>query len=181
MICSFDISTSTLGYTVLNENGDIVKMSHLDLKKTKDFFECIDKFAELCDYLKKEYDISHIAVEEPKKNFAHGKTSVDTIILLLRFNGVCCYVLRQKFGILPEMVSESHARKICGIKCKNSIKDHKGKTVPYKQQTFNQMIERPEFKDWPWIFKRTGKIKDYHLDQVDSYVIALSYFKTYLS
>ncbi len=176
MIAGFDISTSTLGYTILDDDGKIIKMSYLDLKKTKEFFDCVDKFAELCDELKKEYDITSIIVEAPKKNFAHGKTSADTIVLLLRFNGVCCYDIRQKFGILPIMMTEGEARTLCGIKLKNSILNAKGKKVPYKEQAFNQMIQRPQFANWPWVMKKTGRFKDYHLDEMDSYIITFATF-----
>lgn len=176
MIFSVDISTSTLGYTILDDDGKIVKLSHLDLKKVSGFFDCVDKFSELCDEIKKEYNITSIAVEEPKKNFAFGKTSVNTIVLLLRFNGVCCYVLRQKFGIEPVMISEGHARKVCELKFSNLVGPN-GKKISRKEQAFDQMITRPEFDKWPWDLKRTGKFKDYHYDEMDSYVIGFSFFK----
>jgi len=179
MIAAFDISTSTLGYTILDDKGKIVELNHLDLKKTSGFFECADKFAELCDSLKKKYKLTFIAVEAPKKNFAFGKTSVDTIVLLLRFNGVCCYILRDRFGIEPIMISEGHARTMCGLKFKNLLND-KGKKIPRKEQAFAQMMLKPEFKDWPWEFKRTGRIKDYHLDQMDSYIIGKSFYEEYM-
>ena len=36
MILALDISTRVIGYAILDENGKIVKLDHLDLSKIKD-------------------------------------------------------------------------------------------------------------------------------------------------
>ena len=38
MILGLDISTSITGYTLLNEDGELLECGHIDLRKEKNFF-----------------------------------------------------------------------------------------------------------------------------------------------
>ena len=51
MILGLDISTSITGYTILDDEGSVIEIGHIDLRKQKDFFDkaraCQERFQEL--------------------------------------------------------------------------------------------------------------------------------------
>lgn len=168
-ILGIDVSTSCIGFTILDDDGNLELMDHFEHKN--DFIDLYD-FAKMFKYIleidiKNKYKIYKIFIEEPKKSFASNKTSTNTILLLNRFNGICSWIVYDVFGAKPIHLNESTARKQCGLK----ILPAKKVGISQKQQAFEQMKEREPFINYNWKFKRTGKIKDYHMDEMDSYII----------
>jgi hypothetical protein len=175
MILGLDISTSITGFTFLDENGNILEMSHIELKKVKGtLWDKVDFFEKILIEWSKTKDINSVFIEEPLSKFSRGKSSSATISLLMRFNGIISYLVHKHMGIDPIYYPPSTARKICEVKL---LPKRKAKGLNQKEQTFQQMSQRPEFANHDWPLKRTGKMKDYCYDQMDSYVIALAGFR----
>lgn len=176
MILGLDISTSVTGYTLLNDNGDLVKLGHLELKKIKDgLWSKVDFMKDFIKQLSKEYEIKHVFVEEPLSKFSRGKSSSSTISLLMRFNGIVSYLIHQEMGMDAVYYAPSRARKLCGLKMrsKTSCKKEGIPWKPQKEQAFEQMNEQAPFSGtYNWPLKRTGRLKDYCYDQMDSFIIA---------
>jgi len=170
-----DLSTSICGYTILDQYGSIIVMSHIDLTKVKgELWDKVDVMKKEIKKLKETYPIEHVFIEEPLSKFRRGKSNAHTIGLLMRFNGIVSYLIHQELGLTPEYYPVSHARKLCGVillpKKKSKGKDH-------KQQTFEQMAKRDHFVGHVWPQKRTGKLKDYCYDEMDSFVVAFAGYK----
>lgn len=175
MICGLDISTSIIGYTVLDKQGQLIELGNVNMTKPKgmDIWQKIDamqlELANLCNRFKFEY----LFVEDVKLNFAAGSSSMFTIIKLARFNGICSFWVRQATNLTPVYIAEGHARKMCGLKM---LPKKKSGGKSHKEQAFEQMSEREPFLKWEWEKKRTGRVKDHHYDEMDSYIIARSGF-----
>lgn len=180
MILALDISTSTTGYTILDNFGKLVKLGHLELSKIKDgLWKKVDRVADFIQELKKEYNIEYVFIEEPLSKFSRGKSSSATISLLMRFNGIVSYLIYKEMGVDPIYYAPSRARKLCGLKMMSKTACKKAGIAwkPQKEQAFEQMNKQEPFcggYDWP--LKRTGRLKDFCYDQMDSFIIARAGF-----
>lgn len=175
MILGLDISTSITGYTILDLNGNLVELGHIELKKIKDgIWAKVDAMKDSIIELNEKFDITHVFIEEPLSKFSRGKSSSATISLLMRFNGIISYLIHQEMGLDPGYYPPSRARKICELKMLSKTASKKAGILwkPQKEQAFDQMCARKPFINYEWEKKRTGRLKDYCYDQMDSYVIA---------
>ncbi len=165
MILSLDISTSVVGYCILDENNNIVLLDAFDLKNKKHYPDIFCKAQEIkhvLEDIKTSYNITHIYIEDALMLFAPGKSSAVTISTLLKFNGIVSYICYLVFDIKPNFISASSARKTYGItiprgsKAKKVVMEHIRKTEP-------QLIIKLTPKGNP--------VPKYY-DQIDALVIA---------
>ena len=181
MILGLDISTSITGYTIMGMDGELIELSHLDLKELKNatLWDKEDFMKENIKSISGKHEITHVFIEEPLSKFSRGKSSSATISLLMRFNGIVSYIIHEHLGIDPVYYAPSAARKMCGLKMlsKTACKKQKIQWKPQKEQAFDQMNAQHPFNgtyDWP--LKRTGRLKDFCYDEMDSFVIARAGF-----
>jgi hypothetical protein len=166
LIIGLDISTRYIGYTIL-QNKKLVEISHFDLSKEDNiWWDKVDKLKKLILNLKQKYpQFDKIFVEESLQSFKSGFSSAQILSTLSKFNIITCYLFREIYGKSPEYISASHARKICEIKTeKKSEKSTKDQVVDFMLSTDLNHIDFPR--------KKSGLIKDFVKDQIDSYVIA---------
>ena len=119
MICGLDISTSITGITILDDQGSVVLCCSIDTRNKKHFptlFEKADHIKEQLIRLKDMHDIKEIYIEQSLQSFRPGFSSAKTLLTLAKFNGIISYICKGIFGIEPEYISASTARKSCGIK-----------------------------------------------------------------
>ncbi len=174
MFLGLDLSTSITGYTVLDENGNILIMSHINLTKYKNnLWKKIDVVQYELNKIKEKYNIKYIFIEEPLSKFKRGKSSAYTIGLLMRYSGIISYLIYKDMGMVSEYLPVSYARKLCRVIL---LPKRKAKGKDHKHQTFDQMSLREEFSGRIWPMKKTGKLKDFCYDEMDSYVIARAGF-----
>lgn len=168
MIIGLDISTSTTGYTLLTTDGIVAKIGHISLGDCDDIWtkaDMIREWARDLHSLLEPMGELHIFIEQSLQAFRPGFSSAATLSTLTRFNGIVSYIVREEFKLTPEFIGATTARSTCGIKVK------KGKANgPGKEQVFRHVTSLMLIRDWPT--GRTGKVKDYCYDEVDSYVIA---------
>jgi len=128
MILGLDVSTTTIGIAVLNENEEILLSEALSLKKES----CIENkgilFEKKLKEIKKDYNISQIVIEKPFAAF--GKSTAHTIAILNCFNGICRYVSRKVFNIIPTLVDPRSARSLFGIQNVKKAKNKHAKKEP---------------------------------------------------
>lgn len=182
MILGLDISTSIIGWTLLEASATTYdapeKMSHIDLRKCKSFWEKVDRARVEIEKIFQEnagcqegFDpITHVFVEDPVQKFRKGKSSAHTISLLSKFNALCSYFARQASGIDPIHIGATSARKLCNIPIASKKKAN-GRSA--KEQTFD-FLRTNVFKETDWPLTRNGNLQAYCWDEVDSYVIALA-------
>jgi len=167
VVLGLDISTRIVGYTILEDKKLIVN-DHIDLSKEEKNL-----------YLKTETVIDHISskfieinrrpdaifIEQPA--YRYNKSTAETIYKLVSFNSKCSYGLYRTYCQEPEHIVASTARKKCGLTIRKN-------GINAKDQVFDFLSKQEVFKDKEWPRKRTGKLKDYVLDELDSYIIALA-------
>ena len=164
MILGLDISTSITGYTILDDEGSVIEIGHIDLRKQKDFFDkaraCQERFQEL-DRQSKSW-IKKIYIEQSHQSFRSGFSSAQTLSLLSRFNGVLSWICSEIFDTDPEYLAAASARKLVGIK------------VPKGKKAKLAVLEFVVDKEDAFAVEYTkhGNPRPGFTDRADSYVIA---------
>lgn len=171
MIIGLDVSTRITGYTILDKDGNLIEMSHIDFSKIDNiWWEKVDLLKEKIKDIHKKYpDVKEIFIEESLQTFKSGFSSAQTLSTLAKFNIITAFLFREQYKISPQYISAASARKTCGIKIeKKSEKAAKEQVIEYLLET--------TFKNNSFPTKKTGGIKDFIKDQLDSYVIAKAGF-----
>ena len=163
MILGLDISTSITGYTIV-DNGKIILNGAWDTRKYKNFFDKVVHVKDGLDKIRKEYGtrITAVYIEQSLQSFRSGFSSAKTLSTLSRFNGIVSWLVFDQYGIQPEYIAATSARKLCGIKVSRG---QKAKQVVLKFLLDNE----PNFVIE---YTRNGNPKPESYDKADSIVIA---------
>ena len=165
MILGLDVSTSITGATVVDENGSIVLCKAWDTRNKNHYKDLFDK----ADHIRLEllrigcyYKIKRIYIEQSLQSFRSGFSSAQTLSTLSRFNGIVSWLCYESFGIKPEYVAASTARKLCGIKIP---KGEKAKKI-----VLNYILDNED--SFEVQYTKYGNPKPDSFDRADSVVIA---------
>ena len=165
MILGLDISTSITGATVLDENGNVVSCKAWDTRN-KNRYEDIFAKANLIRLelvkISHYHEIKKIYIEQSLQSFRSGFSSAQTLSTLSRFNGIVSWLCYRNFGIKPEYIAATSARKLCGIKVP---KGTKAKEVVLKYLLDNEDTFEVQYT-------KQGNPKPDSYDRADSIVIA---------
>jgi hypothetical protein len=165
-----DVSTSVVGVTILDEDFNIILMTHINLGKLKDFWTKVDYVHLELQKILDKYDIDEILIEEPANRFSAGKSSSHTINTLIKFNALVSWKIREEIKV-PEYITAAEARKMCGMVLHRVSKVG----IPHKLQVFNQITSTGGLLAGISIPKtKSGKVADTFYDEIDAYVIARS-------
>jgi hypothetical protein len=181
---AFDISTSRIGVAMFNKEYKLINIKALVLNKMKDIDadpEIIkgDAFKIFVESLK-NYKIIDIFIEEPlvKSN------NVYTVNKLLRFNGICSYILRDVTGIIPKFITVDDVRRnFCpemtefDKKTQKYILKFKSKKIDPKNYIFEKVSKL--YKNINWTYNKNNKIKDENYDVSDAIALGLIGFKKF--
>ena len=173
MILGLDISTSIIGATVLDVTGEVVYCEAWDLRNKRHFpniFVFLLRFKQVMGnlYQINKYPIDSIFIEQSLMAFRPGFSSAKTILTLAKFNGILSYVCQQDFGVEPQYIGASTARKSCGIKIPRG---EKAKDVILQYVLDNE----PKFVV---DYTKHGNPKPGSYDRADSYIIAKAGWKS---
>jgi len=168
MILGLDVSTSITGATVIDNKGNVVFCEAWDTRKYKNFF---NKAAVIRSHLmdvRVEFPITHIVIEQSLQMFRSGFSSAKTLTLLSKFNGVVSWLCYNTFGLEPEYVSATSARKAVGIK------------VPRGTKAKEVVLEhiKNNVSNFEYDLTKAGNPKPGTHDRADSIVLALYAFRT---
>lgn len=169
MKLGLDISTTNTGYCILDDNGNIIDLGVLNFTNKKTFPDLFSKAQAAQTFfntINNKYSIDSIGIEAALLGFSRGKSSALTISTLLKFNGIISWLVFSVFGVQPQFISASTARKNFGIKI---TKGQKAKLTVMEHLLKNDKI-------FPFYIKytRTGSIAQYCYDMADAYVISKS-------
>ena len=174
MFLGLDISTSIIGFCILEENSSLKEIGSIDLTKEKSIFKKASIFREKVEQLSDKHKIKKVFVEENLQAFRPGLSSAKTIVTLARFNGMCSLIASEVFTFDPEFINVNAARKSIGFKKK------KDKSSNTKQQVLDHVsILEPKIQ-WPTKTLKSGPRKDTVVlqnccyDMADAYVIVRS-------
>ena len=163
MILGLDVSTSITGYTLL-DGDEIIVNGAWDTRKYKNFFDKVVHVKDGLDKIRKEYGtrITAVYIEQSLQSFRSGFSSAKTLSTLSRFNGIVSWLVFDQYGIQPEYIAATSARKLCGIKVSRGQKA--------KQVVLNFLLDNePSFVIE---YTRNGNPKPESYDKADSIVIA---------
>ena len=184
----FDISTSNVGMSVINEAGEILLLKHFSLKISKDIKEDLRLFKkniafEKCIIENKKLlfenygdQLEKIFIEEPLT----GSNNQYTASLLQKFNGMASYQLYKIFDREIEFISVHQSRLLF---CPEFTKNRTVKGVLKKTLSFPKGIDKKmyilekiskKYKDIKWIYDKNGKIKKESFDMSDSICVCYS-------
>ncbi len=173
---ALDISTSIIGYCVLDTSGNMLKLGNIKLTSSK-FEDIYDKANEVKKHLPNIVDLSsqsieRIFVEEAHMKFTSGASSAKTLFSLATFNGVVCHLFYSAFGVKPLKIGVRTARAKLGIKINTS-----DKTKTTKEKVLEAVRTlHPEFP-WETHVAMTGKnvgqvvYGQQNFDMADAWVI----------
>jgi len=163
MILGLDISTSITGVSIVDRNNELIYCEAWRTDRPRlSVYEKFDIIKDKICYIKSQYPIEEIYVEEPLGMFAAGRSSAQVISKIQRFNGVVCWISREVFDLEPEYINASTARKICGIKVRRG---QKAKEIVLKHVLENEKTFKAEYT------KKGNPVKGVY-DKADSLVIA---------
>jgi len=164
MILGLDISSSIVGYCVLDEDENILEIFYIDLRKIEDLFDKANYVLQKLFIIKDYYNITKVGIEDFLQKFAFGKSSIKTIIKLSQINTLVSYVIFTNFGMRPVFFNSRSARKIV-----------LGKSYS-KEETFQIISQKYNSVNWPK--KRNGAYADQAYDMSDSLIISLATLKS---
>jgi hypothetical protein len=176
MILGLDVSTSITGATVVDKNGEILFCESWDTRNKKRFPTLWDKAIFIENKLKdvkvrRGYNIEKVYVEESLQTFKSGFSSAKTLSTLAKFNGIVSFTCYKVFGLQPEFIGASSARKLCGIKVERG---RKAKEVVLEYLLDNE----PSFSIE---YTKHGNPKPGSWDRSDSIIIARAGLKKWES
>ena len=162
MILGLDISTSITGYTILDNDGNIVVCDHIDLRKEKNFFQKASQIEVTLNSIRSLYFIEHVYIEQSLQSFRSGFSSAQTLSLLSKINGIVSWICYNIFGTDPQYLAATSARKLCGIRVPRG---QKAKAVALQFVVDNV----PSFEVQ---YTKHGNPRPGYADRSDSYIIA---------
>jgi len=126
MILGLDISTAITGATVIDRNGEIIICEAWRFQNKKQYPNLHAKAAAVKENflkMKLTYPIEAIYIEQSL--WISSGSSAKTILALAKFNGIVSWIAYEVFGIHPEYIRATQARKLCGVPKKQPGEDIK--------------------------------------------------------
>ena len=161
-----DISTSITGATVMKKNK-IIETFVWDTRNKRKFPTFYEKAKFIKDNIltiKNNHGITNIYIEQSLQSFRSGFSSAQTLSTLARFNGVVSWFCFEIFGMQPEMIAATSARKQAGVGIKRGD-NAKEKVLQFVIDNFPQIEIQ---------YTKHGNPKPGTYDLCDSIIIALA-------
>ena len=164
MLLALDISTSCIGYSVFNSEGDLQEMSYVKFNSKKNYWERRDAFMEKINHIE---GIDYIAIEEPLMQFAGRKSNAQTLGKLNFFNGIISGAVYDKFKVEPVHLNVNTVRATAfpGV-----IK--KGSDKTSKMLVWERVSQLEPQINWKYGV-RSRKLSDENFDMADAYAVGV--------
>jgi Holliday junction resolvasome RuvABC endonuclease subunit len=169
-ILGFDISSSTIGYGLIEYDENNIKISEYGHLKPPGSdkgtlaFRALSASKLLKDLLLK-INPDYVAFEDYANRFSEGRSSARTIIVLSVFNEVSAMTCLQTLGFEPV--------KYPAVTIRSSLSKINGQKITSKEEAFNFITTN--YSDFKLRHKKTGKIKDECFDEADAIAVALTF------
>ena len=169
VILGCDVSTTTVGYCFLN-NEEIVDMGFIDISKQKTLKEKAITALESLQEKQHFSEVEKVCVEDSLSSFAYGRSSIQTIIKLAKFNAIFCFLM--EWGSdddFVESINPNTARKMLFGKTRK-----KGKTAKeFVRYRLEHKYDLSKFQK----LNTKGNFDRRNIDAYDAAVCALAYSK----
>lgn len=169
IILGLDISSSRIGYCLINENEELLLVDEIKLKPSQTLEKRADIFKKTMEIIKEHSEVNYVFIEQPFMAFSGGKTTAATMAKLQRFNGMCSYVVHSVFGSPATLLQANKARGLVDLKIKRG-ENTKLKVIEWVQEKYptSFLVE----------YTRHGNPKPGTDDKADAIVIANAGLKT---
>lgn len=186
MIVGFDISSSCIGVAIFHEDGSLEHIEHLLLKTDKNvlpenrYLPKGQMFQTYIKKLKEKYIITKVLVEEPLPS----SNNSNTVNILLKFNGICSWLIHQELNIIPEFLSIRDIRKkVCPEFTRIEYKKGEKKEIHYIPKHIDKKVYifekvKKKYPDLEWFYTRNNTLKKENYDMTDAVAIIWAYFIT---
>ena len=167
MILGLDVSTSIIGATILDEEGNTVYCEAWDLRNKRKFPDLFAKGEAVRLHLleialRPKYKVKEIYIEKSLQAFRPGFSSAKTLSTLAAFNGMVSWIAHRMLGLTPEYIAANSARKLCGIKT--------GKSKETKKKVLDFVVDND--KGFEVEYTKFGNPRPGMTDKADSWVLA---------
>ena len=172
IILGLDISSSRIGYCLINEKEDLLLVDEIKLKPSQSLEERADIFKKEMECIKRslqQEEVDYVFIEQPFMAFSGGKTTAATMAKLQRFNGMCSYVVHDLFGSPAILLQANKARGLVDLKIKRGD-NTKLKVIEWVSDKYP--------KEFIVEYTRHGNPKPGTDDKADAIVIANAGLKT---
>ena len=167
MILGLDVSTSRVGWAIINDNQELIDSGFYKAKAKTPLEERATALKDnVLVPITTIHKITEVRIEEPFSMFSGGKTTARTMSSLQRFNGMISLIAHQLLGKPPTLVGATTARSRCGIKVPRGTKA-KVVVLAWVDDKFDNFIME---------HTRHGNPKPGLDDEADAIVVALSHF-----
>ena len=146
LVLGIDVSTTTIGYAYI-KNKKILDMGFIDISKHDTFKDKAYHAMGILDDNPNMEKTDKIIVEDSLSGFMNGRTRMQTIIKLAKFNAVFCFVMEWRHDVDVELINPNTARKavfgkarVKGKSAKEYVKEQVDKK--FKPNGFIKMNKR---------------------------------------
>ena len=115
MLLALDISTSSTGYCVFDEDT-LVDIGYVSLSKHKGLYAKAGHIKTELLSIQAKFNITSVAVEENLQSFRPGLSSAKTLMTLAQFNGVVRWICHETLNVPVTSINVNAARKAVGLK-----------------------------------------------------------------
>ena len=160
-VLSFDISTAVVGYSLFDD-GILIRYGFIDLSRIESqfLFSKIDAFFDVFDF---PDDVTQVRIEESLKRLAYGSSTIDTIIILSKFNSALSFALYKKYNIYPKFLNCMSVRKEIGIMIPKKAENKKEIILNFIDSKFNLYL----------LTNKKGNIDSRNFDVADAIVLGV--------
>jgi hypothetical protein len=182
VILGFDISTTCIGLSIFDESGTFLELKHIKLDVDKKilpedrYLIKADIFSEYLTFIKEKYNVINIIVEDPLQS-SNNKFTVNA---LLRFNGICCYILYNLFKLSPLFIPIHDIRRalcpeLLTFKNGKGTLSFKSKNLDPKEYIFSKINNLYPVLSNHWLYNKNGNLKSENYDMTDAMAVSLAY------
>ena len=169
-VLSFDISSSTIGWSLIEYDEDsysLKKYGHI--KPPRKFDDKLEKLSKTYDMIKdllNQLKPDEVAVEQYANKFSRGKSTANTIIVLSTYNEVvklCCY---RELNLIPYSYP--------AVSIRSRMSKHFNESIKNKDDAFDFVVKK--VSNFNTILNRVNNIKKECYDEADAICVGLCHF-----
>lgn len=174
MILGIDVSTSITGFCVMSYDDEILYQNAVDMRNDNKYKNIYEKAGEIeleLNNIREKFNIDFVGLEQKLSNFSSkngkegGGTTIQTLLKLAEFNGMVSLIAHKIFGMFPEHIHPSSARKQAGITIRRGMKA--------KEQVMKYLLDKRS--EFVVEYTRNGNIRPKYYDIADAIVIASAF------
>lgn len=164
-----DLSTSTVGWAVVNEKDEILDKGYISTKKDDSFNDKVLFIINILSQIINKWTPSQVNIENSLLQFAANKSRAKILIMLAKLNGIVTFYISKLLKINTININASTARKVVLGKSRDKNFDN------VKEYVLIQLINKygEEFLDTLPKMKTKDKLAKESFDVCDAIIMAL--------